>query len=118
MTQALATSLTRLETIVDDCIAALESGGAVDDAALAEAKRRVLLHLSRHGAIGAVDDATAVQIGRLRGKLQREEALLQVRLQAAQIVAGLVADAVMADEWDGTYGPHLPVRPHAAEHRS
>ncbi|MCF3932495.1 flagellar protein FlgN [Acuticoccus sp. M5D2P5] len=117
MTQALATSLARLEALVDDCIAALETGGRVDDAGFAEAKGRALLQLSRFGAvpIDALDDALSDQVSRLRHKLAREESLLKVRLQAAELVAELVADAVMADEWDGTYAPHSPIRPPAQE---
>jgi len=109
MTDALFASLDRLESLVDGSIAALEAGGHVDDAAMAEAKGRALLELSRHRvpADWSAAEPLGERVARLRGKLAREERLLSVRLRAAELVSELVAEALMAGEWDGTYGPHL-----------
>jgi len=102
-----AASLGRLEILVDGAIAALRSGDFVDHGAMAEAKGRALLELSRHGRIpvGEADVPFAAQVGRLRAKLAEEERLLSIRLKAAEMVAEVVAEAILAGEADGTYGP-------------
>ncbi|MBJ3778656.1 hypothetical protein [Acuticoccus mangrovi] len=107
MMQGLTTSLTRLETLIDGAIAALEDGGPLDDGGMADAKGRALLELSRYGRPPAelITPEQARQIRRVREKLARESRLLGVRLEAAEVVSSIVAEAVMADEWDGTYGP-------------
>jgi hypothetical protein len=118
MMTALDASLDRLESLVDGSIAALEGGGAVDDAAMAEAKGRALLELSRHRIPedGTASDALGEKVTRLRNKLAREEKLLGVRLRAAELVSDLIAEALVADEWDGTYEP-WPGKPRIAGRR-
>ena len=106
-------SLARLEGLVDSAISALRAGAAVDHAAMADAKGRALLELTRgpqpDGSIGeAADQTRAARIGRLRAKLAEEERLLGVQLKAAEMVSGIVSDAILASEADGTYGPRPP----------
>ena len=107
MKTALNTSLTRLETMIDGSIAALTAREFVDDRGLADAKGRALLELSRISQRSApdLDASTASTVARLKAKLDHESRLLALRLDAAQLIATLVSDAVMAEEWDGTYDP-------------
>lgn len=110
MSHPAAASLTRLETLVDDAIGALRRGERVDHSAMAEAKGRALLELSRHGRLpAAADEPFAAQVGRVRAKLAEEERLLAIRLKAAEMVAEVVAEAIVASEADGTYGPRPPL---------
>lgn len=110
MSHPAAASLTRLEILVDGAIAALAAGEEVDHAAMAEAKGRALLELSRHDPLRGTDDdpGLAASVGRLRAKLAEEERLLGIRLRAAEMVSGIVAEAILAAEADGTYGPRPP----------
>lgn len=105
MTHALATSLGRLERLLGDCVAAMEAGEALDHGATTDAKVRALLELSRHGrgSLDAAPEELAPLVARVREALAREARLLAVRKEAAALVADLVAEAVMAEEADGTY---------------
>ncbi|WP_420392706.1 hypothetical protein [Acuticoccus sp.] len=103
MTSAIATLLGRLEVLIDGSIAAMQSGRTLDDRAIADAKGRVLLELSRLGARAPRDLTLANDVRRLRSKLAQEEALLARRLDAARLIAEIVTEAVLASESDGTY---------------
>lgn len=105
MTTALITSINRLEILIDGSIAALTERTVIDDRAIADAKGRALLELSRIGqrAPVPIDEITAATVTRLAGKLRREGELLSQRLEAAALIAQLVTEAVLADDWDGTY---------------
>lgn len=107
MTDALATSLERLETLLDGSIAAMAARQAIDDRALAEAKGRVLLELSRIAQRGPAPDEHVVEATlRVRDKLNREGELLALRLDAAETIADIVSGAARIADWDGTYnGP-------------
>lgn len=110
MSHPAAASLARLESLVDEAISALKSGQRVDHAAMADAKGRALLELSRHARKSgeAPDETLAARVGRLRAKLAEEERLLSVNLRAAEMVSSLVAEAILSSEADGTYGPQPP----------
>lgn len=108
MIHHLLSTLERLEALLDDSIRGMTEKAALDDAALTSAKGRALLALTRlSGEIGpdALPEDVKAQIVRVRTKLAREKSLLERRLDASQLVIRLVADAVLAQDWDGTYGP-------------
>lgn len=108
MIHHLLSTLERLETLLDDAIERMNGKQPVDDATLASAKGRALLALTRLSSEvspGELSDDVKARIRRVRDKLAREETLLKRRLEASQLVVGLIAEAVMAQDWDGTYGP-------------
>lgn len=111
MMHALTISLGNLETLIDEANAAMKAGAPVDDAAMTAAKGRALLALSRATNIDqnapgfeGVRDA----IARIKTKLEEERTLLSRRLAAAEVIADLVAEALIAREWDGTYTAPAP----------
>lgn len=105
MTHALDATLARLETLLDGSIAAMKERLPLDDRALADAKGRALLELSRINQRGLIPaDDLAETVVRVRAKLRTEGELLHYRLAAAETIADLVAAASQVDEWDGTYG--------------
>lgn len=109
MTTGITNAVSRLEGLIDTSIAAMRASASIDDKALADAKGRALLELSRLGNHRPQDDAQLLeQIRRLRGKLATEEKLLMRRLEAARVIAEIVTEAVLAEESDGTYEPRPP----------
>ena len=115
MIHHLQSTLERLETVLDEAIDAMTRRVAIDDAAVASAKGRALLALTRlSGEVSPVvlPDEVRERIRRVREKLAREHHILERRLEASQLVVRLIGDAVIAQEWDGTYGP-LPARQRA-----
>ncbi|MEM8852373.1 MAG: hypothetical protein AAGD34_01655 [Pseudomonadota bacterium] len=111
MKGGLSAALDRLEVTLDIAIAKMEAGEAVDDAAMAEAKGRALLELSRLGQLDKgrpKPEGLPDQLTRVKVKIAREQVLLGVRLDAAALVSNLIADALASNEWDGTYSPHPP----------
>ncbi|ORE90408.1 hypothetical protein [Acuticoccus yangtzensis] len=110
MTTGITTAFNRLEGLIDTSIAAMKASASIDDKALADAKGRALLELSRLGkGHAAEDEQTLEQVRRLRAKLAVEEKLLLRRLEAARIISEIVTEAVLAEESDGTYGPRAPM---------
>lgn len=101
---ALPGAYARLEHLLDTSIAAMRAGAPIDDSALATAKSRALYELSRlaPAARGADDAARAVH-ARLRSKLLEEGRLLGRRLDAAELIAGIVTEAAILAQSDGTY---------------
>lgn len=119
MIHHLLSTLDRLEGLLDEAIAGMMQKGTFDDAATASAKGRALLALTRlSGEISpdALPPEVKERIRSVRAKLEREQALLERRLDASQLVVRLIADAVLAKDWDGTYGP-VPAR-HLAHGRA
>ncbi|GAB5375500.1 MAG: hypothetical protein AcusKO_19620 [Acuticoccus sp.] len=113
MIHHLLSTLERLEGLLDEAIAGMTAKQRIDDAALASAKGRALLALTRLSAEfapGALPEDVRARIRRVREKLGREHTMLERRLEASQLVVGLIAEAVMARDWDGTYGPALAQR--------
>ena len=106
MTTGITNAVSRLEGLIDTSIAAMKASASIDDKALADAKGRALLELSRLGHHQPpVDDGMAAQIRRVRAKLATEEKLLLRRLEAARVISEIVTEAVLAEESDGTYEP-------------
>lgn len=108
MTTHLVSALERLEAVLDESIAAMGERAGIDHTALVNAKSRALLALSRLSADIAPanrgEDVKAI-VARVREKLTAEQGLLERRLDASRVVVGLIGDAVVASDWDGTYGP-------------
>ncbi|RAH98301.1 hypothetical protein DLJ53_26700 [Acuticoccus sediminis] len=106
MTTGITSAVSRLEGLIDTSIAAMKASASIDDKALADAKGRALLELSRLGHYRPGDDEQLLeQVRRLRTKLATEEKLLMRRLEAARVIAEIVTEAVLAEESDGTYEP-------------
>lgn len=112
MTTGITSAVSRLEGLIDTSIAAMRARAAIDDKALADAKGRALLELSRLGGhyVPEEDEVLLEHVRRLRTKLAMEERLLLRRLEAARLIADIVTEAVLAEESDGTYEP----RPHGS----
>lgn len=109
MTTGITNAVSRLEGLIDTSIAAMKASASIDDKALADAKGRALLELSRLGNHTPGEDAQLLdQVRRLRSKLATEEKLLMRRLEAARVIAEIVTEAVLAEESDGTYEPRPP----------
>lgn len=112
MNHHLVSTLERIDAVLQDSIAAMGEHRAVDDAAAASVKGRALLALTRlsnDAARHAIPDQTRTLIRQVREHLDREQSLLQRRLEASELVVSLIGDAVSACDWDGTYGP-IPVK--------
>lgn len=111
MTHALTISLTNLEALIDEANAAMKAGMPIDDAAMAAAKGRALLALSRATHLDPAAPGESVlrdTIRRIKDKLEEERTLLSRRLQAAEVIADLVAEALLERDWDGTYEAPVP----------
>ncbi len=112
MIHHLQSTLDRLEGILDEAITAMTRKTAMDDAAMASAKGRALLALARlSGDLSptTLPDDIKQTIKRVREKLTREHQMLERRLDASQLVVRLIGEAMIAQDWDGTYGP-VPTR--------
>ncbi len=109
MTTGITSAISRLEGLIDTSIAAMKARASIDDKALAAAKGRALLELSRLNQHPTQNDADLLeQVRRVRAKLDAEEKLLTRRLEAARIISEIVTAAVLAEDSDGTYGPRPP----------
>lgn len=107
-THPLTTTLMQLEAILDETADAIRTKQPVNDAAVVNAKGRALLslsHLSGEVAADTLSQSEREAIRRIREKLGTEHGLLQRRLEASQLVVQLIGEAILAEEWDGTYAP-------------
>ena len=113
MIHHLQSTLERLEALLDGAIEAMATHRPFDDTSHAGAKGRTLLALSRLSAEirpAELPEELKDRIRQVRQKLAREQALLRMRLDASHLVVGLIGEALLANESDGTYGPR-PQRP-------
>ncbi|MEO1105039.1 MAG: flagellar protein FlgN [Pseudomonadota bacterium] len=119
MMTTLIGALERLEKVLDQSIEAMTDRIGIDHTGIINDKSRALLALSRLASditpahLG--EDAKAI-VTRVRDKLASEQALLERRLDASRVVVDLIGDAVIASDWDGTYGP-IPAYRTAGAHR-
>jgi len=103
----LLSALARLEEVVDQETAALESRTPIDLQDFSHRKSRSLLELTRMArAVPAkvADDTLQDRLRQIRQKLARNQKLLGVHLAAAQEIASILTSALGASESDGTYG--------------
>jgi hypothetical protein len=108
--RGLSAAIRRLEDIVDEETAALEARQQIDfneftlrkSRSMLEFVRltRALTHLRSEGDV-------ANDLQRLRLKLERNRALLQVYFEAVREVAMIIAKAIREAESDGTYSADL-----------
>src|SRR5262249_39015260 len=99
-------AIKRLEDIVDEETAALEARQPVDLAEFSLRKSRSMLEfarLSRTITLMRNEPNIADNLQKLRLKLEKNRALLQMHLEAACEVATIIARTIMEAESDGTY---------------
>jgi len=111
----LTATLMQLEAVLDETADAIREKAPVDDTAIVSAKGRALLSLAHlSGEVASTDLSQSEQdaVRRIREKLVTERGLLARRLEASQLVVQLIGEAILAEDWDGTYAPAAvhPVR--------
>jgi len=114
----LISTIERLEEIIDIENAAYEARTPLDLDEINRRKSRGLLELTRAarqlpdagerpgGDLLGGDRLAGERLAALRGKLERNQYLLSVRLAAAREVSGILDHALRAAESDGTYSAH------------
>lgn len=104
--RGLLAAIRRLEGIVEEETAALATGQKIDFDEFSARKSRSMLEfvrLMRAGMhLGAEVEVTE-QIQRLREKLERNRAILEMHYDAVREVAGIIVKAIKEAESDGTY---------------
>lgn len=106
--RALSASLTKLEALLERATATSPERAALDDRAIASEKGRILLELSRIELPAAgqpTPQALVERVKHVRDRLLDEQRFLKRRIEAAEVISGVIADAVLAADWDGTYEP-------------
>ena len=106
----LLAAIQRLEDIVDEETAALEARQQVDFNEFTLRKSRSMLkfvRLTRALAHLKSEGDVADNLQRLRLKLERNRALLQVYFEAVREVATVISRAIREAESDGTYSADL-----------
>jgi hypothetical protein len=103
-------TIERLELLIDQETAALQSRTAVDLKDFNDRKSLGLLELTRamrpiEGA--PPDPALHGRLSRLREKLEINRAALRMHLEAVREISTIVADAMRNAESDGTYTPSI-----------
>lgn len=106
----LFAALDRLEETIDVENAAFETRAPLDLVEINRRKSRSLLELSRaaRGLPAELDGAARARLSRLRGKLERNQYVVSVRISAAREVGAILDQVLRAAESDGTYGAHPP----------
>ena len=100
----------RIERLVDLETATLEQYRPVDFSEFNHRKSHALLELDRAmRALGAqaLDARTRSELERLRGKLKRNLATLEIYLKAVRQVCSLITQAIETEELDGTYSSSI-----------
>lgn len=110
MHKAIYAALAKLDDMLDQAMGIGPDGTRqpIDDHAVATQKGRMLLELSRLPTPNEgppIPPELAEKAHQVRARLADEQRLLKRRIEAADMISGLIAEAVMAEEWDGTYEP-------------
>jgi hypothetical protein len=104
--RGLLAAILRLENIVEEETAALTSGNRVDFDEFSARKSRGMLEFVRlmraRMHLGSEVEVTT-QVQRLRQKLERNRAVLEMHYDAVREVAAIIVKAVRDAESDGTY---------------
>jgi hypothetical protein len=106
----LEAAIHRLCDVVDQETDALRKRTAVDLKVFNERKSHGLLELNRALRLldgAAATPAVAEQLATLRGKLEVNQAVLKMHLEAVREVSAVLAEAIRDSESDGTYSPAL-----------
>ncbi|MCK1714859.1 MULTISPECIES: flagellar biosynthesis protein FlgN [unclassified Bradyrhizobium] len=102
----LLASIRRLESIIEEETVALATGKKIDFDDFSARKSRSMLEFVRlmraRMHLGAEAEITA-EIQRLRQKLERNRAILEMHYDAVREVASIIVRAVKEAESDGTY---------------
>jgi hypothetical protein len=104
-TSALS-AIERLKATIDKETAKLEIRESVDFEAFSQRKNRGLLELTRAMRLpqgAGLDPRLAPQLADLRASLVRNQAALQIHLDAVREVSAIIAKSIQEVESDGTY---------------
>lgn len=104
--EAFARTIERIERLVELETVTLEQYKSVDYADFNHKKSHALLELSRAmRALGprSHDRQILSELSRLRGKLEKNLAVLEIHLKAVRQVCALIARTIEDDNSDGTY---------------
>lgn len=98
-------AIERLKVAVDEETAKLEVREAVDFNGFSQRKNRGLLELTRAMRLtdGAVDPRVVPHLSGLRASLVKNQAALQIHLDAVREVSAIIARSIQEVESDGTY---------------
>jgi hypothetical protein len=102
--------IARLEDVVDHETAALKSRAAVDLREFNNRKSQGLLDLSRSLRLfqgAAPGKAVLARLAGLRAKLDINQAVLKLHLDAVREISTVMSDAIRDAESDGTYSPAI-----------
>jgi hypothetical protein len=108
--EAFARTIERIERLVELETVTLEQYKSVDYADFNHKKSHALLELSRAmRALGpsSHDRQILSELGRLRGKLEKNLAVLEIHLKAVRQVCALIARTIEDDDSDGTYSASI-----------
>jgi uncharacterized protein (UPF0335 family) len=108
--EAFARTIERIERLVELETATLQDYRPLDFADFNHKKSHALLELSRAmRALGPAshDSRTLTDLSRLRGKLEKNLAVLNIHLKAVRQVCALIARTIEDDDSDGTYTPSI-----------
>lgn len=103
---AFAKTIDRIERLVDLETMTLQQYKPIDLADFNRKKSHALLELSRvlrTMGEGPYDSQIVSDLGRLRGKLEKNLAVLDIHLKAVRQVCALIARTIEDDDSDGTY---------------
>ena len=100
------TAIERLKAVIDEETSKLQNREAVDFDSFSQRKNRGLLELTR--AMRTVQDVrsdprVSPQLTQLRASLIRNQAALQIHLDAVREVSAIIARSIQDVESDGTY---------------
>lgn len=108
--RAFERCIERLEAVVDQETAALKDRTATDLREFNNRKSQGLLELSRslrHFQGATPSNAVLARLAGLRAKLDVNQAVLKLHLEAVREVSTVMADAIRDAESDGTYSPSV-----------
>lgn len=100
------TAIERLKATIDEETSKLESRAVVDFDTFSQRKNRGLLELTRAIRVASDvqdDPRVAPQLTHLRASLIRNQAALQIHLDAVREVSAIIAKSIQDVESDGTY---------------
>lgn len=103
---AFATTVDRLEQLVDQETQALRDHRPVDMKDFNHRKSQAVLELSRvMRGLGraALEVDAQVRLARLRARLDDNQSVLRMHLRAAQEISTIISRAIQEAEFDGTY---------------
>jgi hypothetical protein len=104
-------AIERLKATIDEETSKLESRAVVDFDTFSQRKNRGLLELTRAIRLTSdvkVDPRVTPQLTHLRASLIRNQAALQIHLDAVREVSAIIAKSIQDVESDGTYSRALP----------